>query len=245
MSFSKFVKHELRPEPWQLPQRSQAVIPGRARVPGSRSWNPGLRRRRHRLAHSGPCDDEGCGCDVEGWSLGGKGEASETMVAQPTCCYCAFLDFSHHPFLPHAVPYHALVHCGYLDPARYAHCALALSPFSLSSPFFPLAVRDHLPFDPPSAPLFAPFSPSFSWAVDLHGWILGGFSWVVDLREGAGDAIFSPCSVVSRLHRQKSQIARVRCLQYPLCLWLEHRTRWADSQFLEREVARRQLTFPP
>ena len=31
------------------------------------------------------CDDEGCGCDVEGWSLGGKGEASETMAAQPTC----------------------------------------------------------------------------------------------------------------------------------------------------------------
>jgi hypothetical protein len=81
--------------------------------------------------------------------------------------------------------------------------------------------------------------------VDLLGWILGGFSWVVDLLEGAGDAIFSPCLVVSRLHHQRSQIARVRCLQYPLCLWLERHTRWADSQFLEREVARRQLMFPP
>jgi len=232
MSFSKFVKHELRPEPWQLPQRSQAVIPGRARVPGSRSWNPGLRRRRHRLAHSGPCDGEGCGCDVEGWSLGEMGEASETMVAQLTCCCCgAFLDFSHHPSRPRAVPCHALVHCGCFDPARYAHCALAPSPFSLSSLSSPPVVRDLLPADPPFAPLFAPFSPSFSW--------------VVDPQEEAGDAIFSPCLVVSRLHRQKSQIGRVRCLQYPLCLWLERHTRWADSQFLEREVARRQLTFPP
>jgi len=112
MSFSEFVKHELRPEPWQLPQRSQAVIPGRARVRGSRSWNPGLRRRRHHLAHSGPCDDEDYGCGVEGWSLGEKDEASETMVAPPTCCCCAFLDFSRPPFLPRAGPYHALVRCG-------------------------------------------------------------------------------------------------------------------------------------
>ena len=44
-------------------------------------------------------------------------------------------------------------------------------------------------------PLFAPFSLSFSWAVDLPGWILGEPSWVVDLLEGAGDATFSPCLV--------------------------------------------------
>ena len=47
----------------------------------------------------------------------------------------------------------------------------------------------------PLWPLFAPFSLSFSWAVDLPGWILGGFSWVVDLREEAADATFSPCLV--------------------------------------------------
>lgn len=65
MSFSKFVKHELRPEPWQLPQRSQEAIHGRAHVLGSRSLSPGWKLHRHLRAHSGPYDGEDCGCDDE------------------------------------------------------------------------------------------------------------------------------------------------------------------------------------
>jgi len=217
MSFSKFVKHELRPEPWQLPQRSQAGIPGRARAPGSHSWNPGLRRHHHRPARSGLCDDEDYGCGVLGWRLDEKDEESETLVAQLTCCCCAFLDFCHHLFLHRAGPCHGLVHCGCSGLVRCAHCALAPFPFSLSSPFSPLAVHD-LPFAPPSAPLFAPFSLSFSWEVDPL--------------EAAADVISFPCRVFSKLRHQRSQTGRGQhCLQYPLCLWLEHRTRWADSQF--------------